>query len=343
MEKQYNRFEKSVILGEKSVCFRRAPSYNPALHPEKIEIRGAITGFSRHSALRLRQALSDLHISDARTVGITLTVPWQLDSFRVCGSSLFRSRVSFDLVFAEYKAAFNRFSVGFRRMFPHSACVFRHELQQRKMPHCHMVSYFSPLDLPYRVTDYRDSDLLLWLRQRIYQLWQNAIQFKFRGGSVEGFYRSGVVLQVLDDLPAIFRYIGDHTSKHKQAQLGYQGKQWGFISRRLLVSRHLVRADFVNSSELVRFSREVIKLTRFRISSRVNWKGERVDLTDKPFGSKLSGCRRLVSVNFVDFNTSRKLYDWIVSQRSAYDWLYYNVVVRGDMEGGRLCENEKYT
>lgn len=325
IKKEFNRFVKSVLAGEKSVKFRRAPTYNPAAHPEKIEKRGEISSFSRHSAFRLRQALADLHVSHSRAVGVTLTVPWQLSSYRVVSGSLFHRPIDIDRLYADYKAAFNRFGVAFRRMFPNSAAIFRHELQRRDVPHCHLVIYFADIDLPYRAQDVRSSDRLLWIREKMYQLWQSAIKFEFRGGSVEGFYRRGIVCTYLDDLPAIFRYIGDHTSKHKQSQLGYRGKQWGFLNRSLLVCRHFTRFDFADSHELVLFQRCVTKLCRFVVKSRCVWssdprydskKGGRVDLDYKPFGYKLSNRRRLVSIQFVDFNTTRRIFDWIIQQRN---------------------------
>ena len=325
IKKEFNRYENRVYAGERSVRFLRTPTYNPARHRDKLEKRGEIDGFSRHSALRLRRALSELHLTHARAVGVTLTVPWQLSAFRTAQCSAFGWEFDEGLMYDEYKAAFNRFGVSFRRMFPNSAAIFRHELQRRKMPHAHLVVYFSDLDLPYRAQDVRSSDVLLWIREKMYGLWQAAIKFEFRGGSVEGFYRRGVVCTYLEDLPAIFRYIGDHTSKHKQSQLGYKGKQWGFINRSLLVCRHFTRFDFADSHELVLFQRCVTKLCRFVVKFRNVWgcdkrwdpeKGGRIDLDYKPFGYKLSNRRRLVSIQFVDFNTTRRIFDWIIQQRN---------------------------
>ena len=332
--REFTRFEKSVFAGEKSIRFIRSSTYNPANYPEKIERRGEIRGFSRHSALRLREALSELHVTHSQAFGVCLTVPWQMSAFRRPSGPLFNSSVDLDTLYGEYKSAFNRFGVAFRRMFPNSAAIFRHELQTRKMPHCHVVVYFSDVDLPYRAQDVKPEDVRLWIRDKMYQLWQSAIKFKFLGGSVEGFYKRGIVVTPLDDLPAIFRYIGDHTSKHKQSQLGYKGKQWGFLNRSLLVCRHFTRFDFASSRELVLFQRCVTKLCRFKIESRRVWgcdprydpvKQGRINLDYKPFGYKLSSRRRLVSIQFVDFTTARRIFDWIIRQRSHYG---------GDLCGG---------
>lgn len=330
-DKKYNRFEKCVFAGEKSLRFVRTSSYNPSVNPDKIERRGAIYSFSRHAALRLRRSLSELHVAAARAFGVTLTLPWLADDFRLdvpgCLRGSFGAAFSFDYasMFEEYKAAFNRFGVAFRRMFPHSAAIFRHELQKRRVPHCHLVIYFSNLDLPF-VSDSHVERVRLWIRERMYQLWQQALLFDFKGGDVEGFYRHGICVQALDDLPAMFRYIGDHTSKKKQAQLGYKGKQWGFLNRHLFVTRMFSRFDFASSEELVLFSRTVTKLCRFKVtkrSSRVDEKGARLDL-DCSFGSKLSPRRKMSSVHFVDFSSAKKIFDWIIMLRSPSDWIYVN-------------------
>ena len=323
-EKEFNRFEKRVYFGERSVRFLRTSSYNPALHREKIEKRGNIDGFSRHSALRLRDALSQYHLTHSRAVGVTLTVPWQVESYVLPVPSCIRSAarfdeiVDYDRIFADYKAAFNRFGVAFRRRFPNSAAIFRHELQKRKIPHCHLVIYFSDIDLPYRSLNVKDDDVALWIREKMYEIWQSAIKFDFKGGDVEGFYRKGICVQFLDDLPAMFRYIGDHTSKSKQAQLGYKGKQWGFLNRSVLVCRHFSRFDFADSRELVLFSRTVRKLSRFVVSTRSSRKDEkgRPLPLDCSFGCKLSNRRQMRAVFFVDFNTSRRIFDWIIQQRN---------------------------
>lgn len=336
--REFDRYEKSVLCGEKSIRFRRAASYLPSR--DKIERRGEITGFSRHSALRLRESLATLRIPHSRAFGVTLTVPWQMSAFLVPDAvdDLFHRHLDLDRLYGEYKAAFNRFGVAFRRMFPNSAAIFRHELQTRKMPHVHLVVYFSQIDLPFRVTDVREDDVRLWIRTKMYELWQRAIKFKFYGGSVEGFYRSGICVQSLADLPAIFRYIADHASKHKQSQLGYKGKQWGFLNRSLLVCGSFTRMDFKDSRELVLFQRTVTKLCRFKVTGRSarsanplrDPKTGRISYEGvKPFGYKLSSRRRLVSIQFVNFNTARRIFDWIVSMRS------------GSMEGGRICESRR--
>lgn len=54
-------------------------------------------------------------------------------------------------------------------------------------------------------------------------------------------YSYCVHCQPLDGVASGIGYLASHTSKHKQEQLGYEGKQWGFIGR-----RHLVMSEGVS-------------------------------------------------------------------------------------------------
>jgi len=51
-----------------------------------------------------------------------------------------------------------------------------------------------------------------------------------------GAERYAVDCKFLDESTptGIIGYLADHTSKHKQAQLGWVGRQWGFLNRRML-------------------------------------------------------------------------------------------------------------
>ena len=95
--------------------------------------RGTIEGFSRGAARRLREALATLTMPFAKVYGVTLTVPWHSDDF--------------EPLMDEWRKVFNRFGVAFRRQFPHSAAIFRNEVQRRGAPHIHAVCYFASVDI----------------------------------------------------------------------------------------------------------------------------------------------------------------------------------------------------
>lgn len=261
--------------------------------------RGSINGFSRHSALRLREFLATrtLRGSLRGIYGITLTVPWRSLSL---GSSL-----------CAYRSAFNRFGLMFRRRFPNSYLVFRHELQIRRMPHCHCVLYLSCRDV--------DSDLL-----RLFgSMWLISMSYQSYGGDWAGFSRHGVDVQTLTDCTVAYRYIADHASKHKRSQLGYIGKQWGVLGRSNVVA--IIPDELVFPSLELRnaFFRTISKICRFRIKD-----------SRCPFGSYLSRKVYTRSISYVGALTCRRLYDAMIlnparfSRHTADSTLAFHLVLR---------------
>lgn len=281
---EFRRWSASVVVTSKAVRFRRIPTYHPK--PDQVARRGAIRTFSRHSRLRLRDSLANACLAASDTFGLTLTVPWQNGSVGLSGALL------------EYRVCFNRFTTYFRREFPFSACIFRHELQQRKMPHCHLVCFIAFQDL-------KKGEGLKQIQQRMFLLWLRSLNGSLHGGSLLAFSRHGVKLEHLADQDAMFRYVSDHASKSKQAQLGYQGKQWGYINRSVLSSRVKIRYEFRFQADLWFFQRHVEKCCRFFVEAPC------------VFGKKLSRHTHGVSVLFVRGSTVRKLIRYISKNRFA--------------------------
>lgn len=246
--------------------------------------RSGITSFSSHSRLRLREALAKSDIPGCEKYGLTLTLPWRDLPLDCC---------------KQYKRLFNLFGVSFRRAFPSSAAIFRHELQQRKAPHCHMVFYLG-------VTDRcRCFDLL---RDKISGLWLAALDVVgYYGGSRSGAMAHSCKLEPLDDLPALFRYVADHTSKNKQAQLGYQGKQWGYLNRHLLVCSAMPLFRFPSDDVKVSFVRHVTRLGRFQVKIPISAKRDYF----KSYRFKKVPRRKITSIQFVHLSTSLRLAEWL--------------------------------
>lgn len=178
--------------------------------------RGVIRGWSRASVRRLRDTLWSKSIPDSVIVGVTLTVPWKEENFKVCD---------------EFKSALNRLALMFKRRFPSSAFVYRVELQKRGMPHLHAIVYFATSDYG-SVSSAKDWFTLQW--------WKS---FKdVHGGSVEDYFKHGVDCKPLDDSPLrLMRYLCDHASKRKQEQMGWKGRQWGVIGSSRLSSLPEIR------------------------------------------------------------------------------------------------------
>ena len=165
--------------------------------------RGCIDSFSSAARLRLRIALLRYCLEGGFRVGVTLTLPWSVSDW--------------SLVMSDFRAVMHRFRVYWLRRFPDSAAIFRVELQKRGAPHLHMVSWHLR----------RDEDLA----SAYFNLWYDSLLRDLRGGSYSDFARHGVKVDLLPNVIASIRYLCDHASKGKQAQLGYKGKQWGILGK----------------------------------------------------------------------------------------------------------------
>ena len=288
-------------------------------------LRGSIRGFSRHSALRLRDALLSRSLPvESRFValGLTLTLPWHISP----------DMTSSDIE-SDYRISFNRFCTSFRRRFPSSAAIFRHELQQRRAPHCHIVVFLSLFDFDLRSRG-RSANISL-LRDIIYSLWARALigsDKSYKGSSpfalrydfnLSAFQKRGIKLCALNSTVAQYRYIADHCSKHKKSQLGYKGKQWGFIKKSLLVPLSPVEVDLRSPNDRICFVRHIGRVIRFRVPDFKTKKKHRISKSLKPLllpsdrlKTKLSKPLAGRSVVFVSSRTSQALLDWINGFRS---------------------------
>ena len=317
----FDYWDRIIKIYPNGLLARRVSSrVSSGISPGAGQTRGNITGFSRHSALRLRKALLTLRSdssSRAISIGITLTLPWLLN-----GDLALRS------VEDDYRIAFDRFCKSVRRRFPSSAAIFRHELQKRRAPHCHIVFYLSTFDFDLKCRG-RSANISIF-RDLIFSLWLRALEGSFVGSpgsrfnnkynaNLGAFSRRGVVVSPLSSSIAQYRYICDHASKHKRSQLGYKGKQWGFINRSLLVPESPVDIDFSNVYQRVVFVRHIGRVIRFRVPSfkrrklhRLSGSNNPLLLPDNVFDCKLSKPLAGRSVVFVSSSTSKKLASWII-------------------------------
>lgn len=293
-------FLKSVKLYSHGVSLVRdsGSRYNNSRHERSAEQvihdkffnhkpRGEIQGFSRHASLRLRRALVSMSSSfKCSCVGITLTLPFKGD---------FHNECEYKILAKAYKKAFNRFGVSMRRRFGSSCGIFRHELQRRRVPHCHIVFFLSDLDFKL-VHSGRNSNIAE-LRAIVYSYWLSALQGFTFDVNLNGFVKHGVKVDRIDtrDNIAVFRYLCDHASKHKRDQLGYLGKQWGFMNRALFVSAPSVEVSFRTDRQKTVFVRHVRKCCRYTVSAKCVFKHKLTRL------GQLKGCY------FVGVSTTKKI------------------------------------
>lgn len=268
--------------------------------------RGEITGFSVKARKRLRRCMLSELVPDAQKFGVTYTLPWKGRDFTP--------------FMDEFRECWHRFGVLFRRSFPNSAMIFRVELQQSGKPHVHALTYIkypdgiptlggAPVVAPQGGDVVRD---LIYLS--LQRLWEKSVP-DLHHGSIMGFWKHGVKVEPLKNEGAMMRYICDHTSKHKQAQLGYKGKQWGKIGDKNLVKAPSVSLpDFENFRHEVLFLRMLKKAMRYRVTDyrrKKPWKRQ------PPFGSILRGSARTVGEFYIGSDSVRRMWEFAKCQSIA--------------------------
>lgn len=158
--------------------------------------RGTVQGFSRASARRLRRVLVEFEgPAGWRVCGITGTIPGPV------------------VTEGEYRRMWNRFRWKVGRM--PAAIIWRIELQERGQPHVHGVLWFK-----------RDE----WFTVDV--AWRAAIGPD--RASMPGAFEHAFKVTFPDverECLGWWRYLAGHQSKTKQAQAGWQGRQWGIIGR----------------------------------------------------------------------------------------------------------------
>lgn len=172
--------------------------------------RGDITRFSASSKRRMREALALAQPIKASDIyGFCFTVP---------GKVLEPSQAR--LVWHDFVMAFNT-----RKDVP---MVWRIELQRRKQAHWHCVLWIPRGDTPTVARAVQTAEL-----------WRRIVRHRvgpFTRRTDMGFDAHGVDIKALDGATAtgIVGYLCDHATKHKREQLGWRGRQWGVVNRRLL-------------------------------------------------------------------------------------------------------------
>lgn len=272
----------TVSVYSNGVRFNKSTTYYPK--KGNITSRGQILGFSSHSRLRLRKSILENYLPNSKSYGLTLTVPW------------FYKDENLLEILELYRKVFHRFSVSFSRKYQNSSCIFRHELQQRKMPHTHIILYLSD----------KDNQIPGLLLSNIKLIWFQSLSDTIEDCNVTAFLKYGIKLDELQNKLNMYRYIADHTSKSKQAQLGYIGKQWGFINRKNFVSEKPLFIDFESDKQRVFFTRHIKKLCHFSVKYR-----EGNAKTFSPFDSHKIGNNQDVSIKYVHRQTLDKLIDYI--------------------------------
>lgn len=160
----------------------------------KTSKRSAIRNFSDKSSARLRDLLLESDCQYGKPLGFTCTVPFATPY--------------------QWRVLLHRFSN--RLVRDGLACIWRVELQKRGTPHLHCIGWASGIE---DVGKY-------WLH------WVSACDF-VSASSHPWFLIYGFCARWLSR-DSWLVYMCAHSSKHKKSQLGWLGRQWGVINRKLI-------------------------------------------------------------------------------------------------------------
>lgn len=247
-------------------------------HLEGVK-RGEIKGWSSKSVNRLRACLiTAVPDVESEMFGVCLTVP--VTDLREEMPTLSR-----DL--------FERFRVTLSRSAPHFvAAVWRVELQQRGMPHWHLVVWAVDWQAAFvEIEGAWRSALSGWGLERpvqvVRRLGREEVTVLCRTqadgvcealGDLRGADGQQVTVRptLLGGRDDALRYLVDHESKRKQAQLGWKGRQWGVIGRSRL--SHPVEESGLDERGRVWLMRLVRRWTRHHYAGHYRGRLSRIAL-----------------------------------------------------------------
>lgn len=272
----------SLSIYNGGIKFKRHLQYLTSVNTTS---RGKITSFSYASRRRMREFLLTNDVPNCTKFGLTLTLPKHYDDIK------------------EFPTVIKRFGNDFSKHYKKSAAVYRAELQKRGAPHLHIILFMcnDELDITSNVNwnryDYikhQGDRLAAYTQTKYFTLFQELTFYWCKWvanilTSVEQDYQKwfyqlgfgiGARLELLTDQGAMIRYIVDDTTKHKQEQLGYEGKQWGKFGSKNFIKQESIYTnsidDDLNNSMRIKIGRIIGKMRRYK------------KYGNYPFGYKLS-------------------------------------------------------
>jgi len=216
----------------------------PGKHVAQL-MRGEISGFSKHSRLRLRKVLiSTRSKDDLPRWDLTLTVPGEV--------------ISPDA----WRELFHLFQVKVNRIG--SGLIWRIELQERQQPHLHILLFADDKNASLVKVAWEQSVRSLGEYDHIIKTGKNQGQVMHCSSrmALPGADSHCACLKEDDGGYGWFRYLADHTSKTKQAQMGWQGRQWGIIGKRYLSKNGFTEKFELEDKEVIVITRWIKRLTR---------------------------------------------------------------------------------
>lgn len=202
--------------------------------------KGKVLNFSRKSSRNLRDLCSRLETRGKFVLAITLTIP-PIEDVTISWYNLVK----------RYRENLRRRKLG---------AIWRVELQRHNMPHLHMIATCQRVEDGFT---YWSS----WVDACDKTLDQEGLPIT----SHKGFLEYAVRVRLVRDKFRWMPYLIGHTSKHKHAQLGWQGRQWGVFNRSHLSFQSLDTGDILRCSDKV--GQIVMRTIRRRYSQRIRQYG----------------------------------------------------------------------
>lgn len=179
--------------------------------------RGVVKEWSAQSRTRLRQLLAVSEGPEGwEPMGFTGTVPGDVID----------------------EAKWRLLWKAFRKQIPSIPIIWRVELQQRKQPHIHLVTWIPP----GQAGGMAKAQLLIAWWSAVQSLgpitWTGKDGIEYTGGRMAkpGADKYAVAIDELtqtDDF-GWWRYLAAHAGKRKQAQMGWRGRAWGVLNPDIL-------------------------------------------------------------------------------------------------------------
>ena len=213
-----------ITIDEGSLGYRiRGKKVNFIGIPPKRQ-NGDIKGFSSASKRRLRETLAMSHtVTPSEPYGFCFTIPGDI---LTPGAT----REIWELWRKNY----------LMRKYSDCAFIWRIELQQRKQAHWHCVGYMSMHDEKLESLKVSPHNIALTKAQELKNDWfsfiSNKVGQNWSEKTLKGASYCSCNVKPLSGVKGVnvVGYLADHTSKHKAQQLGWKGRQWGIVNKRLL-------------------------------------------------------------------------------------------------------------
>ena len=287
---------------ERGVEFKRVTRREERfLTVRKLEMpaRGKIDCFSDHARRRMREALASarpLEPGRYELLGLCLSIPNQEGELS-SEQQIFWER--------EYRRMFKLWVERMRYSFPRVGWIWRVELTKKRMPHVHLVGFvpwaeftnvhqegegyseeylfykldeWSPIRLPVGPDASVGNYVFRWSLSKSGRGCWPSVVWEARRAWLELLATAPAFSDGLPEAAAIravdarvltecVHYLCDHASKSKQEQLGWRGKQWGFINKPALVFEEAAPVQLTNhqASRLCRILERCFQGRRYHI------------------------------------------------------------------------------